>query len=306
MKQLLLTLLVFVGISSQSNAISLQFKLDIFSSGTDLYACNAGLKHSLHGDRVCFERDTLKSCNPSSCTEGEACNCVCTGGNDSSRAGEYRLDFMKAKYADWAEKTDGIQNATPINKPAGYSDFNKLFDQDQDIQNHTTSYRKQLTHLEFNLGSERYGSEYFLDICYRASQIKYPNDVTLYYLIKRYVTITDLGHTGSHTDDFNGSNGPIFSEDYYQDLAGLEIRSRLLCKDKENQIVLNLTTPWADFSTGQLKSFPNQGTRSDLKKCIVRYSFREANRTGLESIRKWKLQHARVCTYTSVNEDDVL
>ena len=50
-------------------------------------------------------------------------------------------------------------------------------------------------------------------------------------------------------------------------------------------------------------TFANEATTLDLKKFVVRYNFREANKFGLDSIRRWKLQHAKICTYTSVNED---
>lgn len=303
MRKLFLAMAFFM-LTASAHAVNLQFKFDIFSSGSDIYACNAGLKHKLHSDRVCFERETLKSCNPNVCVDGEACNCVCTGGQDGSRAGEYRLDYLKASYAKWDESTAGVGPQTRVNKPAGYNNYNSIFEQGVDLKDYTTAYRKQLTSLVFALGSERYGSEYFVDICFRATQIRYPGNVGLYNLIKRRVTVTDIGSNGSHHDDFNGNNRPIYSEDKYQWLADLEVSSRVLCKDKNNRVVLDRTSPYVSFATAQDRSFRSYGTHADLKKCVVRYKFREANRWGLDSIRRWKLQHARVCTYTSVNEDE--
>lgn len=303
MKSFLLSAIALIALSTQVNAINLQFKFEVLSSGSDIYACNAGLRHKVQGDRVCFERDTLKSCNPESCADGKACNCVCTGGFGNSRDGEYRLDFMTATYAAWGENTNGITNASRINKPAGKNKFNTLFEGDNfDMVNYTQAYRNQLTSLSFNLGSERYGSEYFVDVCFRAPQINYPGNVSLYNVLSRYVTITDIGSNGSSVDNFNGSNDPIYSEDFYQDLAGLEVKSYLVCKDKDNKVLVNSSTDWEDFSYSQMRSFSDWSTRKDLKKCIVRYAFREGNTDGLDSIRRWKLQKAEICTYTSVNE----
>lgn len=303
MRNLFLALSVFM-LTASAHAVNLQFKFDVFSSGSDMYACNAGLKHKLHNDRVCFERETLKKCNPNACAEGEACNCVCTGGMNSSRAGEYRLDFLRASYGKWRESTSGAGPQTKVNKAAGSSSYKSIFEQGVKIKNYTTAYRRQLTHLEFNLGSERYGSEYFVDICFRASQIDYPTNVGLYNLIKRRVTVTDIGSNGSHHDNFNGSNGTIYSKKKYQYLADLEVKSRVLCKNKDNQVILDKKSGWVSFQTAQDSTFQSYGTHEDLKKCVVRYKFREANRFGLDSIRRWKMQHARVCTYTSVNEDE--
>ena len=303
MKSFLLGAIALIALSTQVSAVNLQFKFDVKSSGTDMYACNAGLRHKLHGDRVCFERETKKSCKPESCKDGKACNCVCTGGFGNNRDGEYRLDYMTAGYAAWDERTNGVSGVKNINKPAGKNKFNTLFENNEmDMTKYTQAYRKQLTSLGFNLGSERYGSEYFVDICFRATQIEYPSNVTLYNLLKRYVTITDIGTTKSSVDTFNGNNAPIYSEEMYQDLAWLEVKSALVCKDKDNKVLVDSETEWQDFSYGQMRSFSNWGTRKDLKKCIVRYSFREANLTGLDSVRRWKKQHAEICTYTSVNE----
>lgn len=303
MKKMLLGAIALMLLSFQANAINLQFKFDIFSSGTDIYACNAGLKHETHKERVCFERGSLKSCQPESCKDGEACNCVCTGGFGNNRDGEFRLDYFTATYRSWDENTTPFTAVSSKNVPAGKSVYNTLFeDGNTKLKNYTEAYRKQLASLQFNLGSERYGSEYFVDVCFRASQITYPSNVTLLNLLKRYVTITDLGHNGSHVDDFNGSNAPIYSEEYYQDLSGLEVRSYLLCKDKDNKVLVNAKTKWQDFSYGQMRNFSDWSTKADLKKCVVRYAFREGNRNGQDSVRRWKLQHAQVCTYTSVNE----
>ena len=57
MKSLLSLMFGLMLLSFNANAISLTFKLDIFSSGVDIYACNAGLMHGKYQDRVCYERD---------------------------------------------------------------------------------------------------------------------------------------------------------------------------------------------------------------------------------------------------------
>jgi hypothetical protein len=208
---------------------------------------------------------------------------------------------MKAKYAAWNEAADGVGRQYTFKKSAGYKNYVKVF------KKTNKSFKKQLTHLNFNLGSERYGSEYFVDICYRATQIEYPSNVGLAYLIKRQVTITDLGTNGNGTDGFvfNGNSTPTYyTSRTYQNLAELEVKSALYCRDKNNDLVVSEESNWKDFSVAQLVGFSNKWTHTDLKGCLVRYKFRETNINGRDSLRRWKLQEARICTYTSVNEDE--
>lgn len=275
-------LFVALFVSTNVHAISLTFKMDIFSSGTDIYACNAGLMHQGYEDRVCYERDNPEnSCNPGLCTDEQSCNCVCTGDTlNNSGQGEYRLDYMNASYRDWADHGEVGGGAGTAYKEAGQNGFNQLW-------NNEVAFNKELTDLNFNLGSERYGAVYFLDVCFRASQISYdyPGS-TINYAHDKQVTITDLST--------NGYN--------YEELSGLAVKTIVQCKAKNNSWYVDSESQWQAFNGADVLDYNRKNITKDLEKCKVRYLFRETNESGLESIRRWNLQQARVCTYTSFDE----
>jgi len=277
-------LAAFVGLllmTSNAHAIALTFKLDIFSSGADIYACNAGLKHKGYNSRVCYERDQPEtSCNPNLCEEGQACNCVCTGSITGEGDGEYRLDFLKASFSDWADHGEIGANSSTVVREAGINSFNKVFDNNE-------AFGKELKSLTFNLGSERYGAVYFLDVCFRATQIRYDyNGSTINWAMERQVTITDLAN--------NGYN--------YEELAGLQVKAAVQCNIKGGGDYSLADSGWQNFNGNDLINWSKKNISKDLKNCKVRYYFRESKRQGLQSLRKWNLQEARVCTYTSFNE----
>ncbi|MDD0853356.1 hypothetical protein HBN50_09620 [Halobacteriovorax sp. GB3] len=304
MKALLPLLALFMAFNV--HAVNLAFKFEVTSSGNSMYACNAGLKHKPYQDRVCYERgDTTKSCNPAQCKDGQACNCVCTGGftlgQSMSGDGEYRLDYFNAKVANWSDNGEAATNVQTMTKTALTNGYRFAVDS-------ADAFSTQLLGLEFFLGSERYGAEYFVDVCFRATQIDYPTSYDVGYLnwsLTRAVTITDLGTSNSpdtHVWDLDETDDIWYTAKTYQDLAGLKVKSLLYCKNKDGGVTINDQTDWTDFNNAQAITFPSKSTREDLKGCFFRYEFKESNRDGLASVRKWKKQKARICTYSSANE----
>jgi hypothetical protein len=299
--------LMTLGALNAAHAINLTFQFDVQSSGSSIYACNAGLQHPTNQSVVCYDRYDLGACNPNACQSEEECNCVCTGGlygtnHSTSRAGHYRLDYLTAQYANWTDNGEAMGHLTSVNKYAknssNYGTYNQLF--------HGVDFNHQLKELHFVLGSERYGAEYFLDVCYRAPQVDYPTNVTLNYRIDESVTITDLVTSAGDTNfDLDNSGTNYYTDKPYYELANLQVKSITYCKDKSGHVVVNKETPWKSFSTAQnIALLSGHNVAKDLKGCFVRYKFREMNTTGIDSIRKWKKQEARVCTYTSVNEPE--
>ncbi len=285
MKSLLSLVFGLMLLSFNANAISLTFKLDIFSSGVDIYACNAGLMHGAYEGRVCYERDNPEnSCNPGLCTAGEMCNCVCTGDQlNNSGQGEYRLDYLQSSYRNWADHGEIGGGAGSAVKEAGLNGFNQLWSNE-------VAFDKELSSLNFNLGSERYGAVYFLDVCYRSTQITYDyQGSTINFAHDKQVTITDLSS--------NGYN--------YEELAGLLVKTVLSCKEKGKSWKTIEETNWTAFNGNDLINYSRRNITKDLEKCKVRYLFKESNDDGLASLRRWNLQEARVCTYTSFDEPTV-
>ncbi len=285
MKSLLsLVALLFV-VSANTHAISLAFKLDIFSSGSSIYACNAGLVHPSHAKRVCYERDNpTRSCNPGVCNDDvQECNCVCTGDAlNGSDAGEHTADFFTVSAKDWSDHGLVGANSSTRKLLAVGEDFVQRFT-DAD------AYNRQLSSLVFNLGSERYGAVYFLDVCYRAPQISYPtnfnNGYTTNYTHDKQVTISDL--TPGYT---------------YEDLAGLKVKTVTSCTKKNGQEFTAHESGWRSFNANDVINYPETAITNQVATCKVRYYFKESNRSGVESLRLWNVQHAQVCTYTSFND----
>ena len=311
--------LMFLFITTNAMAASIEFKFDINSSGPSIYPCDAGLMHEPHDERVCYDRVTSDSCNPNNCIDEVDCNCVCTGAGSNNGQGEYRLDFLNASYADWTENGDTASNVKSKNVAAKDNKFGRVFTGKEE-------WEKQLTKLSFNLGSERYGAEFYLDICYRGPQIEYHmagsiNDTPNFFL-KSQATVTDINTN-------NGLN--------YSSLADLQVKAVAICDqqgvgtyvyahDNSNnyddplahQIENSMAnfgqyykaTNYSGFNTGSnlflIKEYINKLNTKTPRFCKIRYSFKENKRnTGdlLSQIRKWKIQQAEVCTYTSINED---
>lgn len=298
-----------------AQAVSLSFKFEVASSGTSLYACNAGLKHARHSERVCYDRrDTSKSCNPKVCKAGQACNCVCTGGFDItsesfSDDGEFRLDFLAARVANWSDNGEAPTNIRTVRKTAGKNA--NLANTYSTVVEENQMFNNQLLSLNFELGSERYGAEYFVDVCFRAPQINYSgtfdNGDKINWGVNLATTITNIAGSNSGTDWNLDSNHTVFHSTPYHTLANLTTEATLICKVKGSTTPLEYNYGPSTFDAGQLVSFVNNlQIAKDLKGCYVRYTFKETNRSGLSSVRKWKKQQARICTYTSFNESSDL
>lgn len=306
-KIVLAAIMLFASFSA--SAVNLAFKFEVTSSGNSLYACNAGLKHSASAARVCYERSNpSQSCDPVACKDGEACHCVCTGGKNvdgshNSDDGEYRLDFMSANYANWSDNGEAPTNPGSVKYTADKNNFRTLFSD-------TDKFNKQLTHLEFFLGSERYNAEYFVDLCFRATQIVYPgsfnNNDRLNWRIDAGVTVTDLGTTATSTPYAwdTTSNDDYYTAATYQSLARLTSKVQLVCKNKNGALSsVSRTSSVVDMTTAQVaKLLDNVNTAEDLKGCYFRYTFKETDGNTTAAVRKWKKQKARICTQASVNE----
>lgn len=322
MKSMIVFIVAIVAMSAQ--AASLQFKFDVNSSGPSIYACDAGLKHAQHNERVCYDRVTKDSCNPGACTDDNDCNCVCTGGYNSDD-GEYRHDFVTASYADWTDNGDYAGTISSNKKIAGTTSFNRIFSSRDE-------WNRQLTALSFNLGSERYGAEFYLDVCYRGPQIEYyyagqfaggsnnsPN-----FQLRAQATITDLSSTiktyeelsglvvkaravcdlqGKGSYKYAGTGNPA-SGTTYNDALAHEING-----DQVNGNQFLASTNYGAFNFGQnlflLQEWVTLGTSQTPRFCKIRYTFLESKRNDndlLSQLRKWKHQKAQICTYTEINE----
>lgn len=115
--------------------------VNISSSTEDLFLCNAGLKHEM-GGQVCFKS-----------TNGQACDPHAAGGSDCTCTTSSKGDYVSATIGSG----DGSYE-----KQAEASDtqYTKLVGAEKAFDNAISS-------VTFNLGSESYGANYFVQFCYR-------------------------------------------------------------------------------------------------------------------------------------------
>lgn len=344
MKKLLLMSALFMGAFS-TQAARVKFNFDVYSSGSSIYPCNAGIKHKEPVGSVCYNPNTFNSCNPDDVQQclnnGEAdCDCVCTGEQNGDHEGT--VDFLNAKYTNWTDHGDtpssfGYEQIQANNHD---NDFNKVFSE-------SDKFGKRIKKLTVNLGSERYGAEYYVDICYRATQINYldnaqanefsieddanevsapqafHNDPT--YKIERKVTVTDLKSNGAYTGndwDLGGDlsfpfpfpipfptpgSGQVWAEKTYQELANLKVHSVVVCKDKGPGFKYPLGFTGQDLSSVDIADFTDIFRTADLKGCYVRYSFKEKiqGQDPIDTIRRWKLHGANICTDTAITSKHI-
>lgn len=290
----IVSILLFA-LSFSVNAANLTFDFGVQSSGTSLYACNAGIKHNDPAGRICYDRSTTNRCNPTACVNSQQnCNCVCTGGF-SNDDGEFRLDYFRAEASNWADNGQSPTGRETVRVAAGKTSYAQYIENKQ-------RFKKQIHSLDFFLGSERYGTEYFVDVCFRAPQVSQGGNLsndTLNWSISRSATITDISSTNFNDDNFNLGNGSVFYSNipYHVD-ANLKVRSTLVCKDKSGNTVIKKTSNWASFAAGQVVNYAREMTQSDLRGCFVRYWFKESNK----KVRTWRLQQSKVSTKSSFNE----
>jgi hypothetical protein len=322
MTKMIVFALLFVFSAVNAFAVSLEFAFDVNSSGPSIYPCDAGIRHVTHSDRVCYDRVTQNSCNPALCTTQEQCNCVCTGGA-SNGDGEYRMDFLKTSYADWTENGSYAGASTSASVSATNNNFARIF-------TNNNEWNKQLTGLSFNLGSERYGTEFYLDVCYRGPQIEYfqyfqgtnVTDTNAFpnFAIKLQATVTDIVTANNIR---------------YSQAADLKVKSEVVCDTQgvgsyvyahsgtgtyDNALAhqlsgmtggdKNFSTNYVAFNTGAnlllLNDWINLGNAKTPRFCKIRYSFIENARYNtaapLAQIRKWANHKARICTYSEISE----
>lgn len=323
-KYLFSAFMLTAGLAGNVQAVSLEFKFDVNSSGPSMYACDAGIKHDDHYGRICYDRETKESCDPKLCTSEEQCNCVCTGGATTD-VGEYKQDYLKTSYAPWTDNGEVPYNTVHKTVSAGKEHFNRVFPL-------RAEWDHQLTNLSFNLGSERYGAEFYVDICYRGPQIEYwkaykdthlPLNDYPNFAVKAQSTITDL----------ITSNGLKYSK-----LSDLKVKAIVTCDlqgaglfqtaevynhydlSQAHEIYdisspdYNRMTGFQPFNAGSnlflINDWINLGNGKTPRFCKVRYVFRENRRDDyshpLAQIRKWKHHKAKICTYTDISEPDTL
>ncbi len=274
-------------------AVSLVYKFNVNSSGPDMYACNAGIRHV--ESTVCHIRGNPNvTCDPTlSCGPGQNCNisnCICTQGQDSNRA-----DQVLAKYTKWTDHDYSAAGPLQSKSLIANGNWQQLFtDTDawnweltsDDIAN--TSGRN----LVFNLTSAAYGTEYFVDICYRGPRIDLPGSTGGVFAFG----------ASTYGDDSFGEQFPDGVLARYLELAKLSTKVQVQCYSQPGNFTTPIGTWGPQLMSGQTVNFVNNYTLASLpnipKFCKVRYYYTET----ASAFRANTTQKARMCTYTSIDE----
>lgn len=292
--------IVLAFLSSSAFAVSVQFNFDINSSAPSIYPCDAGLKHEAHTTTICYNRETQQSCTPG--PESQDLNCVCSGIGSE----EYLMDSMTASVADWSDNGDMSTNTLTINRTSGESTFERLF-------SGTGEWNKQITSLAFNFASNRYGAEFYLDVCYRGPQVRHsqqggttPNHLlslqsTITDLVASYSAASDLHVKAEATCDLQGEGNITYPAN-----SNVETENEIAGLISGGDI--DISSLYTSFSTGQTMSliteYINTGNNHLPRFCKIRFSFLENMRnnteTPLEQLRLWELQTARISTLSDI------
>lgn len=262
-------------VSAQSaNAISLRFKFKVFSSGPSIYACNAGIRTPT-GPRVCYIQDTGKACTPNGCAADDVtCHtrCVCT----SEGGGAYLMNYGAASVVDWTDNQGSTgTNGDAINLPhtptTVFQDmgnnWKQLLVDNSNGSNasgtssvkHDISWNKRIQELTFNLGSELYSAEYFVDICYRGPQIEYTG-VNSNFTLNAQASATDFLSNSVNPGDSSrdgitpvGHNSPIS----YTKLSGLKVKSYVVC-DRQEEGTYKYAHNGSTMNSGNYNTIDNE------------------------------------------------
>jgi hypothetical protein len=290
--------LVLSVLSSSAFAVSVQFNFDVNSSSPSVYPCDAGLRHDAHASAICYNRDTQEACTPSTSTESQ--DCVCTG----PASQENVMDSMIAETADWSDNGDIPANTSPATVVAGESTYSRIF-------SGNTEWTKKITNLTFNFGSSRYGTEFYLDVCYRGPQIRAQGNPN--HAVVLNSTITDL--VSANYSDLSDLNVKVTVNCDLQGQGSQQGIPDLLT----NQISgitggdINHSTEYSSFASGAtltlLNEWVNNGNKNIPRFCKIRYSFLENMRNDsnpMAQLRRWQRQQARISTLTQIAQKNTL
>lgn len=119
-----------------------------------VWACNAGLRHKDHNDGLCFDLN-LGGAQVANCDQSD--NCICSGDSLPQRLNAF--DYLSYEIANYSQG-NATSSFTESDLTAGVTSFAQASsDQGQHIL-------KDDRGVTFKLGSERFGSEYFVDLCW--------------------------------------------------------------------------------------------------------------------------------------------
>ncbi|MBM3381959.1 MAG: hypothetical protein FJY29_05905 [Betaproteobacteria bacterium] len=277
-----------------AQAADINFNFLVNSSGSDLYACDAGIYDPLFLLPIGVRGSAAQS-------------------NIQARVGAYNNGNPISIWNDLMIQSNTILPPPPgfhtVAYPSGYPGFTTPVIDRLNTVIANSNAGTSAGQLTFNLASDYYGARYFVDFCFRGSQLPYPPGEYEYH-VRDVVSATDLG-AGTYLTD-----------------ADLEVQGKLVCEERSSSGSENWSTTTINdlFAIGLLGldgvplSQTHLTTANDFngtaqnvfgsiasphevpleapaKFCVLRYIFREQ----AIAKRKWDLNSANFTIDLHVN-----
>ena len=298
-----------------AQAISLRLKEKIFSSGEAIYACNAGIATEQITAPVCYFHNIHQpgnECTPTSCqTAKSICNtdCIC---NDV--VGSKWVNSLMASQQPFTDQ--GQVAPAPVALPdlIAYSPAFNQFNPDQ-----STVFDNWMTEFGTKFASENYTAAFFVDVCYRGTQLtNFHGEVEINTQVTAvpflYPNITAAG--GKYPLD-NDRTGLLMGQGNYLSNADLTVQTFVVCSDTAADTAFTLDSnnvPTGAVSGYFAKDDPvpvnsslstkNLGDPVGQHFCKVRYVFRETNwmSTLVINSRQNAIEGAELCELTDITD----
>lgn len=284
--------ILFAGPSA--HALQLTFNFGVQSSGGLLYACNAGIRYTDPTTEVCYVPNTTTTCDPA--TDN---HCVCTNSINSE---QWKSLILRAATSTIGTAPSSSQTSYVPSASGTYA---------QVVADNTFGTR--IDSMSIDLGSERYGAEYFVDFCYHGSQIEwFRNGVHMNARLTASVGATDIASGAYRT--LSGLN---YSVQAFCDQQGAGSRkwahdgttaspaSPVYDNYSSNMDNWDLTgSAVTGAVAGSLTNVITAGVLDGggtnnygVRFCRVRYTFSESASSNL---RSWQRNDAQIRTQTKV------
>jgi hypothetical protein len=230
-KKMVATMAILLPLAQNANALEYRFKFKVTSSGPDMYACNAGIRTVPLNCDVCYKEnsdgtkvnvDRPGSCSTTATNCGSRIKCISRGTGN----GETLMNYVTAGKRPWTDHSAAQGPRTNVSLTSQANTFKQIVADGVAMDT-------KIEDLLFELGSEAYTAEYFVDICYRAPQHEYAADsVNANYAMLLNVGSTDFLSVGTTKGDNNRDGLIMLNQNElgrYTTAAGVKVSSYLVC-----------------------------------------------------------------------------
>lgn len=268
-KKIVATMAIVLPLAQTANALEYRFKFKVTSSGPDMYACNAGIRTIPLNCDVCYKEnsdgtktniDRPGSCSSTATNCGSRIKCISRGTGN----GESYMNYITAGKRAWTDHSAAQAPRSNVTITSQANSYKKIVDD-------SVAMDTKIEDLLFELGSEAYTAEYFVDICYRAPQHEYAQaGVSANYSILANVGSTDFLSVGKTMGDSDRSGLIMLNNEElgrYTTSAAVKVSSYVVCDTQgqgtyqaaaNNSGVYNTSENEANFTFGS-NGYPTGG-----------------------------------------------